>query len=118
MSKADDERTAHLKQIWYLRNKDAHLAKKNVRRSAKRDFITQYKIDNPFCTDCGIEYPFFVLEYDHLPQFKKSFSLSDAAHDDRKIEDILAEMDKCEIVCSNCHRYRTEMRKAEKANRK
>jgi hypothetical protein len=112
-----EQRTAHLKHLWYTRNKEAHLAKKNVRRSAKRNFINQQKIDNPYCTDCGLEYPSFILEFDHLPEFKKSFSLSDAGHDDRTIEEILEEIAKCEIVCSNCHRFRTEMRKAEKANR-
>lgn len=113
-----EERTAHLKHLWYLRNKEVTLARTKIRRSIKRNAVIQYKIDNPFCTDCGIEYPYFVLEFDHLPQFKKSFPLSAAGHKDRNMDEILAEIDKCEIVCSNCHRFRTEMRKAEKANRK
>jgi hypothetical protein len=107
-----EQKTAHLKHLWYLRNKEAHLAKKNVRRSAKREFINNYKVINPFCLDCGIEYPSFILEFDHLPKFKKLFALSDAGHDDRTIDEILEEISKCEIVCSNCHRYRTEMRKS------
>ena len=110
-----DERTAHLKHLWYLRNKEAHNSRAKVRRSTRRNSVIQYKIDNPTCTDCGIDYPYFVLDFDHLPQFEKSFSLSAAGHKDKNMDQILAEIDKCEIVCSNCHRFRTEMRKAEKS---
>ena len=51
---------------------------------------------------------------DHLPEFKKSFALSSTGMRDKTMEQILEEIDKCEIVCSNCHRHRTEMRKIEK----
>ena len=110
-----EERTAHLKHLWYLRNKEAHNSRAKVRRSTRRNAVIQYKIDNPTCTDCKIDYPYFVLDFDHLPQFEKSFSLSAAGHKDKNMYQILAEIDKCEIVCSNCHRFRTEMRKAEKS---
>ena len=113
-----EARTSHLKKIWYEKNKQAVLAKGKMRRSARRNAVIQYKIDNPTCTDCGIDYPYFVLDFDHLPEFEKSFPLSAAGHKDKNMEEILAEIDKCEIVCSNCHRFRTEMRKAEKANKK
>lgn len=102
------------KQLWYQRNKENHIAKVKLRRSEKREFVIQYKMDHSFCTDCRVEYPYFILEFDHLPQFKKSFPLSAAGSKDRSKEKIIEEIAKCEIVCANCHRIRTHRRNIER----
>ena len=59
------------------------------------------------CVDCGERDP-VVLEFDHLRD--KSFSVG-AALAQRKWRDILDEIDKCEVVCANCHRRRTSGRR-------
>ncbi len=59
------------------------------------------------CTDCGRSYPPYVMEWDHLPGTIKKLVLSDtrrAAHAKKRI---LEELEKCELVCANCHRERT-----------
>lgn len=58
------------------------------------------------CTDCGESDP-VVLEFDHLRD--KLFDVS-AALTQRAWPSILAEIAKCEVVCSNCHRRRTARR--------
>jgi hypothetical protein len=61
------------------------------------------------CVDCGVSYPYFVMDHDHRNPAEKSFSLS-WAHVGRAaitIDMIKAELDKCDVVCSNCHRIRT-----------
>lgn len=56
------------------------------------------------CSDCGDEYPWFVMDLDHV-RGEKKFVLSQAhCYSD---EEILAEIEKCDVVCANCHRFRT-----------
>jgi hypothetical protein len=61
------------------------------------------------CIDCNKKYPFYVLDFDHARGTKVS-SIGQML-DYFSIEDILKEVKKCDIVCSNCHRSRTYLRK-------
>jgi hypothetical protein len=74
----------------------------------KRKWIIRIKENTP-CTDCGRYYPHYVMEFDHLPQYEKKFLVSLGCVQ-RKIDLIKAEMAKCELVCSNCHRVRSHTR--------
>ena len=56
--------------------------------------------------DCGITYPYFVMDFDHV-EGEKKFNISIAANKLRSMKLILEELSKCELVCSNCHRIRT-----------
>lgn len=101
---------AALKHMWYLRNRQAHIDRAKKRQSKKREHVVNYKMSNPTCLDCGIEYPYYILDFDHLPQFEKSFELKAAGSKDKSIEQIDAEIAKCELVCANCHRHRGYIR--------
>lgn len=70
-------------------------------------WLQQFK--NKPCFDCGVIYPPFIMEFDHKPAFDKSFNLSKGYNFARK--NVLKELEKCDLVCSNCHRYRTFSRK-------
>jgi len=60
--------------------------------------------------DCGEDDP-IVLEFDHLPEFEKKFNISHAiSGSTRSWRLIKSEIDKCEVVCSNCHKRRTARR--------
>ena len=66
------------------------------------------------CLDCKKKFPTCCMDFDHLrdkkfniSQFKKSTHT--------KLEDLKTEIDKCEVVCSNCHRIRTETRRKNKS---
>jgi hypothetical protein len=59
------------------------------------------------CADCGETDP-LVLEFDHLSD--KAFNVCSGLAD-RNWETILAEIEKCEVVCANCHRRRTARRR-------
>jgi hypothetical protein len=73
------------------------------RRMAIRDFVKSQK-DKP-CTDCGLSFPWYVMDFDHVRG--KKFNVSRATSDMRSIESIREEVAKCDVVCSNCHRIRT-----------
>ena len=49
---------------------------------------------------------------DHLED--KKFSISGKGVKDNTLDAIIKEIEKCEIVCANCHRHRTYMRSADK----
>lgn len=66
-----------------------------------RTFIDSLK-DNP-CTDCNQKFPPCVMDFDH--RTNKKFGIADSTC--RSKEQIMAEVEKCELVCANCHRIRT-----------
>ena len=58
------------------------------------------------CIDCGEKYPHFMLEFDHLPGYEKIASPNQLART-HSLEKAMQEIEKCEIVCANCHKIRT-----------
>jgi hypothetical protein len=99
----------YMKEIWYPKNKKKHL--RYVKRNKKRvsDFIEQYKRKS-VCADCGFsgkEFP-YVLDFDHKNNgSSKEFTIGSWAHSVLSITAIQKEIEKCEVVCANCHRIRT-----------
>ncbi len=71
-------------------------------------YIRDLKEKTP-CLDCGIKYPYYVMDFDHV-RGKKHKNVMELIPtlSKKKIDEEIA---KCEIVCSNCHRVRTHMRK-------
>lgn len=80
-------------------------------RQKKREFIRDAK-KKP-CTDCGVQYPYYVMQFDHVSGVKK-FNFSSAHVDFKRFDQIIDEIAKCEVVCSNCHAARTYSRLAVK----
>lgn len=63
------------------------------------------------CADCNVSYPYYVMQFDHLPQFEKSFNLSSWSR--RTLVQIEQEIAKCEVVCGNCHAERGHVRRVQ-----
>lgn len=76
---------------------------------AKRDrlYFQQVKVDRG-CTDCGYRANPVALDFDHLPGVVKLYRVACMAGMRRALID--AEIAKCEVVCANCHRIRTNDR--------
>jgi len=61
------------------------------------------------CADCGYTFPTCVMHWDHLPGHPKIGDVSAmVTRFSRAI--IVDELQKCELVCANCHVLRTVMR--------
>ena len=58
--------------------------------------------------DCGIKYPPYVMDFDHLGDKEFVISKGVSMHSPIKL---LKEIAKCDVVCSNCHRLRTYNRR-------
>lgn len=59
------------------------------------------------CIDCGNR-DIRVLEFDHLRD--KVMNVTQMLVDGYSIESMAKEIEKCEIVCANCHKIRTQQR--------
>jgi len=62
------------------------------------------------CTDCGKTFLPCAMDFDHV-RGKKKASIKDLTNG-ASMEALLAEIRKCELVCSNCHRIRTWTRRS------
>jgi len=62
------------------------------------------------CADCGVSYPPYVMDWDHLDGFEKTHNISEMMRRRFAWAKIEAEIAKCELVCANCHRIRTHER--------
>lgn len=63
------------------------------------------------CKDCGYKESPYALQFDHIEDNKKA-SVSNLIRSDYAWSTIKKEMDKCEVVCANCHAVRTHARKS------
>lgn len=102
------ESKAAAQKRWYEKNKARHIANVTARRRAVvaevRAWVRELKSTTP-CTDCEKTYPYYVMDFDHLGD--KEYELSAMVTHGHALEKVKAEIAKCEIVCSNCHRQRT-----------
>ncbi|CAB4167022.1 HNHc domain containing protein [uncultured Caudovirales phage] len=74
-------------------------------RRRNKAFIDDVKGTNP-CTDCGVSYPPYVMQFDHIVDGKRG-NVADMARSGFSLENLQLEIDKCELVCGNCHAERT-----------
>lgn len=58
------------------------------------------------CADCGVQYPPYVMQFDHRDPGVKLFNVS-AAPGRYSTDQVLNEIAKCDVVCANCHAERT-----------
>ena len=86
---------------------DQALARKQALRLKRTSYLLKYFASHP-CVDCGEDDP-VVLEFDHVNADDKSFDIGHSLPY-RNWQSILEEIEKCEVVCANCHRRRTAHR--------
>ena len=95
---------------WYAKNKEKRkpVIRENLykRRKVLQDNIIAYLLKHP-CVDCG-EKDIIVLEFDHLRDKKKG--IAHLVKDVVRWNTIAEEIEKCEVVCANCHAKRTAKR--------
>ena len=75
------------------------------RKESKRLQVAYYKESNP-CVDCGGFFSAVAMDFDHEPGTKFK-SISRMVRDEYSMARIKEEIEKCDLVCSNCHRVRT-----------
>ena len=96
----------YLTRSHYQRNKSRYL-ERNSRTNARHRALIRSAKSRP-CMDCGVQYPYYVMDFDHRDGTIKSFILSDVPRATSK--SLIQEIEKCDVVCANCHRVRTHQR--------
>lgn len=86
----------------YQANKQYYIDKARRKKLDVRAKIQEAK-EKP-CTDCNGVFPYYVMDFDHRSD--KEFNISEM-HGQYGWTRIKAEIDKCDVVCSNCHRIRS-----------
>lgn len=89
----------------YQENKERYFRLAKKRDDELDKLINDFK-DKP-CADCNQKYPPYVMDLDHVDPSTKEFKVSTMRRRKMAFEKIIAEMNKCEVVCANCHRERT-----------
>jgi hypothetical protein len=75
-------------------------------RKRKREYIRKVK-EGAVCADCKKKYPPYVYDFDHRDPKKKKFDIAAMVSHGFGLKKIKKEIEKCDIVCANCHRIRT-----------
>lgn len=90
------------KRAWYAENRKRRQDKaNNVNRSRKRMIVDHF---GDKCHDCGNTYHQCVYEFHHLDPTQKDVNPSRALS--WKEEKMWTEINKCIMLCSNCHKIR------------
>lgn len=93
---------------YYLKNKSYYREKATASRQKIVDFVYEQKT-RP-CHDCGIQYPGYIMDFDHRQGAGKVGNVSRLARN-KSLEAVQNEIAKCDVVCANCHRERTHKRR-------
>lgn len=84
---------------------DRHLKNVNERKAEAREFAREYVLNylaTHFCETCG-ESDMRVLEFHHV-RGEKYKAVAYMVSGGYSVERIQEEIDKCQILCANCHR--------------
>jgi hypothetical protein len=90
---------------YHQRNRQRRLVQKRALDASYRAWYSSLK-QGKSCADCGGVFPPVAMQWDHLPGQPKAGELANLIRKHNKSR-ILAEIEKCELVCSNCHAVRT-----------
>lgn len=89
---------------WVLKNKDKSRAYKQKhsqkQREILRQIVSQYKNKCNICEESNV----FCLEFHHRDKTTKEYLIPDMIRLKVKPEKLIEEINKCDCLCSNCHR--------------
>jgi hypothetical protein len=105
-------------RAWHQRHRAERLARLNQRKAVIRATNSEYIQDlksQLCCVDCGQRHP-ATLHFHHLNPEDKAFNISHAITDGTSLDTIKKEIEKCIVLCANCHAIRHYNMRHEKQN--
>ncbi len=97
---------------WVGKGNENARAKEMYSRNHIKNFIRNLKETTP-CVDCEQLHPYYKMQFDHLPEYEKLFTIAKFYDYTMDLVVIINEIRKCELVCANCHTDRTHNRREE-----
>lgn len=102
-SKECKECHAKIRAKYYERNKSSEISYVSQRRKELSKWLKEYK-SNLKCNRCGEDHP-ATLEFHHINPAEKEVAISQVIRvKGWSIDRIMEEVNKCEVLCCNCHR--------------
>lgn len=99
-----DERARASRRNHYRENREQYYERNRIKYQKMKDYVNQLKSEP--CMDCGVAYPPHVMDFDHRDPAEKTDVINTLMKRGswKKLNE---EIDKCDVVCANCHRERT-----------
>jgi hypothetical protein len=111
--KANPKEALARKRKWRLKNHSKVRAVEKLQEAGirRRNKAALEESKNRPCMDCHKNYPAYVMDLDHV----RGEKLTAVGHiGPCSLKKLLDEIAKCDVVCSNCHRERTYLRRTVK----
>lgn len=87
---------------WHLKNRERRLQEQKERQQAYYQWFRDYK-STLKCCRCGFSHP-AALDFHHRDQSQKETEINRMVANKMSKEKVLAEAEKCDVLCANCHR--------------
>lgn len=81
-----------------------------------RAYVRSFKEAQP-CADCGWRMPWYVMEFDHRDGRGPGDSTVASLIGQGTLDRVILEIEKCDLVCANCHKIRTHKRAVARGER-
>jgi len=92
-------------RAWYARTRERHAARTRARRKQRRRAIIAWYVDlksRLVCNRCGENHP-ACIQFHHPDPAAKETSVADGVRMGWGRDRILREIERCEVLCANCH---------------
>jgi hypothetical protein len=107
---------------WYHRNKErlapARRERNKREHEKRRELVTFEKLKRGRCEICALKVTrtnHVGFDWDHIDPQTKSFAIADGLR--RSVRDLLAEIEKCRLLCKICHAILTHQEQHYQLNR-
>ena len=97
----NQERRREARRKWYANNKPKSCDKVRKRKKELREWFINYK-QQLECKICGENHP-ATIQFHHKNPEEKEIEISKTINQGWSKERIMTEINKCEILCANCH---------------
>jgi hypothetical protein len=87
---------------WFVKNREERIEKIKARTQLIVEQVKKYKL-NLFCKVCG-ENHISTLDFHHTDPNEKEYGIAVMARTGFSFKRIIEEINKCEVLCANCHR--------------
>jgi hypothetical protein len=106
MPYVDKKKQYEYHKQWTSKNRDKFRAWARALREKNRKFMIEYRLKKG-CADCGYKENVDALQFDHVRGTKLGGPHQFAS----TTSYMMREIEKCDVVCANCHCIRTQQRR-------
>jgi hypothetical protein len=97
-------------RAYFARNREKRRLQAKAHRRRLAEWNSEIKASTS-CADCGCSFHPAAMEWDHLPGTEKVAEISDLVRAGKTLA-LREELQKCELVCANCHAVRSYVRRS------